>query len=90
MIIANSCRIMQILQMGKAETGKEAAMNVMHHQQVEREAQRMQANREELIERIGRVMRTDGTIQPLSGLCWPANGAPIPSSLTSRQADAPV
>ena len=43
-------------------------MNVMIHQQAEREAELMQANREELVERIGRAIREDGTTQPLPGL----------------------
>ena len=43
-------------------------MDVMNHQQAEREAQLMQANREELVERIARAMRQDGTAQPLQGL----------------------
>ena len=43
-------------------------MDVMNHQQAEREAQLMQANREELVERIARTMRQDGTAQPLQGL----------------------
>ncbi len=43
-------------------------MNVMNHQQVQREAELMQANREELVERIGRTIRQDGTVQPLPGL----------------------
>jgi AraC-like DNA-binding protein len=60
--------ILHIFQMGKAETGKEGAMNVMNHQQAAREAQQMQANREELVERIGRAIRFDGTVQPLQGL----------------------
>ena len=43
-------------------------MNVMIHQQAEREAQRVQANREELVVRIGRAIREDGTVQSLQGL----------------------
>ncbi len=43
-------------------------MNVMILQQAEREAQRVQANREELVERIARAMREDGTVQTLQGL----------------------
>jgi AraC-like DNA-binding protein len=43
-------------------------MNVMNHQQAEREAELMQANREELVEWIARAMRADGTAQPLQGL----------------------
>ena len=42
-------------------------MNVMIHQQAEREAQRVRADREELVERIARAMREDGTTQPLHG-----------------------
>ncbi|TME12553.1 MAG: AraC family transcriptional regulator [Chloroflexi bacterium] len=43
-------------------------MSVMILQQAEREALRVQASREELVERIGQAMRADGTIQPLPGL----------------------
>jgi AraC-like DNA-binding protein len=40
----------------------------MTHQREEREAQRVQASREELAERITRVLRDDGTAEPLEGL----------------------
>ncbi|WP_201394610.1 AraC family transcriptional regulator [Ktedonobacter sp. SOSP1-85] len=43
-------------------------MDVRNHQQAEHDAQRVQANREELVERIGRAIRQDGTAQPLRGL----------------------
>jgi AraC-like DNA-binding protein len=43
-------------------------MDVIILQQAEREAQRVQANREELVERIGRAVREDGPAQPLPGL----------------------
>jgi AraC-type transcriptional regulator N-terminus len=43
-------------------------MEVMNHKPAEREAELMQANREELVERIARAMREDGTLQPLKGL----------------------
>ncbi len=43
-------------------------MDVMIHQQAEREAQRVHTNREELVERIAQTMRQDGTAQPLPGL----------------------
>jgi AraC-like DNA-binding protein len=43
-------------------------MNLMNHQQAEREAELMQANREELVERIARAISFDGTTQPLQGL----------------------
>jgi hypothetical protein len=37
-------------------------------QRVEREAQRTQASRDELVERFGRAVRSDGTVEPLEGL----------------------
>jgi AraC-like DNA-binding protein len=43
-------------------------MDTINHQQAEREAQRMQADREELVERITRTIPEDGVIQPLQGL----------------------
>src|SRR6266516_6403804 len=54
--------------MSDGETREKVSMNVTIHQQAEREAQRMHANREELVERIARTMRADGTAQPLQGL----------------------
>ena len=68
MIVENDCLILQIFQMSDGETREEVPMDVMNHQQAEREAQRMHANREELVERIGRTMRQDGSAQPLPGL----------------------
>ena len=43
-------------------------MDVTSRQQAERKAARMQANREELVERIGRAVPEDGTVQTLPGL----------------------
>jgi AraC-like DNA-binding protein len=43
-------------------------MESRKRQPVEREAQRLQACREELAERIARAIRDDGTIEPLKGL----------------------
>src|SRR6266550_5231247 len=43
-------------------------MEMMTHQQAEREAQLVHAHREELVERIARAIRDDGTVQPLQGL----------------------
>jgi len=54
--------------MSDGETREGVPMNVMILQQAEREAVLLQANREELVERIGRAMREDGTVQPLQGL----------------------
>lgn len=47
---------------------KEDVMVPMNQQQAERDAQRGEANRTELRERIAQVVPTDGTIQPLPGL----------------------
>ncbi|HEY6406646.1 MAG TPA: AraC family transcriptional regulator [Ktedonobacteraceae bacterium] len=52
-------------------------MNVMIHKPAEREAQRVQANREELVERIARTMRADGTVQPLGGLHLSRSSVPL-------------
>src|SRR6266699_6897834 len=68
MIVANDCLILQIFQMSDGETREEVPMDVMNHQPAEREAQRVQANREELVERIARAIREDGTAQLLQGL----------------------
>jgi AraC-like DNA-binding protein len=52
-------------------------MNVMIRQQTDREAQLMQANREELVERIARAMREDGTTQPFPGLHLSRSSLPL-------------
>ncbi len=52
-------------------------MDVMIHQPVEREVQRIQANREELLERIGRAIHEDGTAQPLQGLHLYRHSVPL-------------
>ncbi len=52
-------------------------MHVMIHKPAEREAQLMQANREELVERIGRAMRADGTTQPFPGLHLYRRSSPL-------------
>ena len=46
----------------------ESPMDVMYYQQTEREEQRMQVNREELVEQIAKATHTDGYIQPLPGI----------------------
>src|SRR5881392_2375942 len=60
--------ILHIFHLGDGETREEVPMDIMNPQPAEREAERMQANREELVERIARAMREDGTAQPLPGL----------------------
>ncbi|GAX45538.1 AraC family transcriptional regulator [Tolypothrix sp. NIES-4075] len=42
--------------------------DLMNDQQAKREAERAQANRDELKERIAQAIRNDGTIEPLKGL----------------------
>jgi AraC-like DNA-binding protein len=68
MIVANDCLILRIFQMGDGAIREEVLMDVMNQKPSEREAQRVQANREELVERMARAMRADGTAQPLQGL----------------------
>src|SRR5579863_8219766 len=67
-IVENDCLILHIFQMSDGETREEVPMSVMIHKPPEREALRVQTNREELVERIERAMRADGTIEPLRGL----------------------
>jgi AraC-like DNA-binding protein len=47
---------------------EEVTRNSMNPQQVEREAHKAQANQDELVERIARAVREDGTVEPLKGL----------------------
>jgi AraC-like DNA-binding protein len=62
-------------------------VDVINYQQADREAQRLQANREELVERITQVMHEDGVAQPLPGLhlgrlsspLEPVHGVLVPS-----------
>jgi len=56
---------------------KRFLMDVMIHQQAEREAQRVQASREELVERIARAVREDGTVQLLQGLHLARSSSPL-------------
>lgn len=48
--------------------GEEIVMSAIDQRSPEREAQWMQANQEELVERIAQVIRVDGNAQPLPGL----------------------
>jgi AraC-like DNA-binding protein len=43
-------------------------MDSMNPHQAEREAQKAQANRDELVERMARAVREDGTVEPLEGI----------------------
>jgi AraC-like DNA-binding protein len=63
--------------MDDGETREEVPMDVMNNKPAEREAQLLQANREELVERIGRAVREDGTTQPLQGLHLYRRSSPL-------------
>lgn len=52
-------------------------MDGINQGQDEREAQRMQANREELVERISRAVPEDGTAEPLGGLYLGRSSVPL-------------
>ncbi len=54
-------------------------MDSMPFQQVEREAHRAQANRDELVERIARAIREDGTVEPLKGIRLHRSSSPTES-----------
>jgi AraC-like DNA-binding protein len=77
MIVENDCLILHIFPMDDGETREEVPMDVMIHKPAEREAQLMQANREELVERIGRAMREDGTTQLFPGLHLYRRSSPL-------------
>jgi AraC-like DNA-binding protein len=68
MIVENDWTILQIFRIGDGESGEEISMIEMTHQPAGREAQRVQASREELAERIARILREDGRAEPLEGL----------------------
>src|SRR6266480_6078222 len=68
--------ILHIFHLEDGETREEVPMDIMNPQPAEREAERMQANREELVERIARAMREDGTTQPLKGLHLSRSSSP--------------
>jgi AraC-like DNA-binding protein len=54
--------------MGDAGTSEWALMDSTSRRQLEREARRAQASRDELVERIARAVREDGQAEPLEGL----------------------
>ena len=55
---------------------EEDRMDVTNHQPSEREGAWARANREELVERLGRAMRCDGRSYPLNGLMLRRESAP--------------
>src|SRR5579871_2956987 len=68
MILVNDCRILQSCTFGGAGVRGEVGMNQPNSQQMDYEAQRMGANRAELVERIASAHGDDGSIEPLPGL----------------------
>jgi hypothetical protein len=76
MIVENDCTILQSFR-GDRERSAEFLMNVILHQQGERAAQWLQANREELVERMARAIREDGTVEPLPGLYLTRLSSPL-------------
>src|SRR3712207_8400834 len=53
-------------------------MDLMHHQQSERETQRAQAGRDELAERVARAVREDGGVEAPGGLRLLRRSSPTP------------
>jgi AraC-like DNA-binding protein len=78
MIVEDSCTILQIWETGDAGTSEEAAMDLMNHQQSEREARRAQAGRDELVERVARAVREDGAVEAPGGLSLLRRSSPTP------------
>jgi AraC-like DNA-binding protein len=66
--VEDDCTILQIFQLIDSKITGEVSMDMINHPLSERETQRMQDNREELVDRIGRIVRVDGSAQPLEGL----------------------
>jgi AraC-like DNA-binding protein len=65
------------IEMNATKTSKPSKRALIDDPQAKREADRAQANREELTERIAHAIRQDGTIEPLKGLHF--NRASTPS-----------
>jgi AraC-like DNA-binding protein len=68
MIVADLCTILQISEACDAGTSGEAAMDLIDRPASEHEARKAQAGRDELVERIARTVREEGTVEPLEGL----------------------
>jgi AraC-like DNA-binding protein len=56
------------LEEGRVEMGEAVMVDSVKAQQIEREAHRAQASRDELVERIARAVPKDGRAEPLKGL----------------------
>ncbi|HEY9638447.1 MAG TPA: AraC family transcriptional regulator, partial [Coleofasciculaceae cyanobacterium] len=62
--------------MNAARTSEKSGRALMNDLQTKREADRAQANREELTQRIAQAIRTDGTIESLKGLHFYRTSSP--------------
>ncbi|OUL33895.1 AraC family transcriptional regulator [Nostoc sp. 106C] len=62
--------------MNAAKTREKSDLDLMNDPQAKREADRAQANRDELTERIARAIRDDGMIEPLTGLHFKRSSSP--------------
>jgi len=62
--------------MNAAKPSEKSAMELMNDQQAKREADRAQAHRDELTQRIAQAIRHDGTIEPLKGLHFNRSSSP--------------
>ncbi|MDZ7956307.1 MAG: AraC family transcriptional regulator [Aulosira sp. DedQUE10] len=62
--------------MNAAKTSEKSDMDLINNPQAKREADRAQANRDELKERIAQTIRQDGTIEPLRGLHFNRSSSP--------------
>src|SRR5215218_1194327 len=78
MIVEDSCTILQIRETGDAGTSEEAAMDSMNRPTSELEARRAQAGRDELVERVARAVREDGTVEAPGGLRLLRASSPSP------------
>lgn len=58
---------------------EEVILDSMHTHQGAPEAHRAQANRDELVERIARAVREDGTVEPLKGMLLHRSSSPTES-----------
>ncbi|MGH7861903.1 MAG: AraC family transcriptional regulator, partial [Candidatus Dormibacteraceae bacterium] len=68
MILERSWMILQTFRLGDGETNDMIPVDAMTHERAESESPRGQAHRAELVERIARAVRDDGTAEPLAGL----------------------
>jgi AraC-like DNA-binding protein len=76
MIVQKVCTILQILKLGDVGAGEEDAMDLMDRPASGSEEPRAQAGRDELVERIARAVREDGTVETLEGLYLARSSSP--------------